>query len=81
MSGARVVVTGGAGFLGSHLADALIARGAQVVAIDNFVTGSKDNVAHLEDHPRFVLVEVYRTPQAPAEAIVNCKAPQKSRLT
>ncbi|GAA3229893.1 UDP-glucuronic acid decarboxylase family protein [Dactylosporangium siamense] len=55
--GHRVLLTGGAGFVGSHLADALIARGAQVVVVDNFVTGSKDNVAHLVDHPRFTLVE------------------------
>jgi dTDP-glucose 4,6-dehydratase len=55
--GHRILLTGGAGFVGSHLADALIARGVTVVAVDNFVTGSKDNVAHLVDHPRFTLVE------------------------
>jgi dTDP-glucose 4,6-dehydratase len=55
--GHRILVTGGAGFVASHLVDALIARGAEVVAVDNFVTGSKDNVAHLADHPRFALVE------------------------
>ncbi len=44
----RVLVTGGAGFIGSHLADALIARGDQVVALDNFSTGSKSNIAHLD---------------------------------
>ncbi len=44
---ARVVVTGGAGFLGSHLCDALLARGDEVVAIDNLLTGSVDNIAHL----------------------------------
>ncbi|MGX7677130.1 GDP-mannose 4,6-dehydratase [Plantactinospora sp. DSM 117369] len=53
----RVLVTGGAGFVPSHLVDALIARGCTVVAVDNFVTGSKENVAHLADHPRFTLVE------------------------
>ena len=53
----RILVTGGAGFVPSHLIDALIARGCTVVAVDNFVTGSKDNVAHLADHPRFSLVE------------------------
>src|SRR6266498_2576672 len=41
------VVTGGAGFLGSHLTDLLLARGHKVIAIDNLVTGSTDNVAHL----------------------------------
>ena len=55
--GHRVMVTGGAGFVGSHLVDALLARGATVVAVDNFVTGSKDNVAHLAEHPRFTLIE------------------------
>ena len=53
----RILVTGGAGFVPSHLVDALLARGATVVAIDNFVTGSKDNVAHLANEPRFALVE------------------------
>ncbi|MEE6258351.1 UDP-glucuronic acid decarboxylase family protein [Plantactinospora sonchi] len=53
----RVLVTGGAGFVPSHLVDALVARGCTVVAVDNFITGSKDNVAHLADHPRFTLVE------------------------
>ena len=55
--GHRILVTGGAGFVPSHLVDALIARGCTVVAVDNFVTGSKDNLAHLIDHPRFTLVE------------------------
>jgi dTDP-glucose 4,6-dehydratase len=50
---ARVVVTGGAGFLGSHLCAALLARGDDVVAIDNLVTGSLDNVAALRDDERF----------------------------
>ncbi|WFE95459.1 NAD-dependent epimerase/dehydratase family protein [Micromonospora sp. WMMD987] len=56
-SGHRVLVTGGAGFVPSHLVDALIGRGCTVVVLDNFVTGSKDNVAHLAEHPRFTLVE------------------------
>ncbi|MGH3659525.1 MAG: NAD-dependent epimerase/dehydratase family protein, partial [Micromonosporaceae bacterium] len=53
----RVLVTGGAGFVGSHLVDALIARGCDVVAVDNLITGWKDNVVHLSDNPRFTLVE------------------------
>ncbi len=64
--GHRILLTGGAGFVGSHLADALIARGAQVVVVDNFVTGSKDNVAHLLDHPRFTLVEADVSEPLPA---------------
>ena len=52
----RVVVTGGAGFLGSHLCDALIARGDEVLCVDNFYTGSKRNVGHLRDHAGFEIV-------------------------
>ena len=52
----RVVVTGGAGFLGSHLCTALVEHGCEVVALDNFVTGSPGNVAHLMHDPRFRLV-------------------------
>ena len=54
---ARVVLTGGAGFVGSHLFDALLARGDEVVAIDNFCTGRKANVAHLDGHDGFRLLE------------------------
>ena len=53
----RVVVTGGAGFLGSHLCDHLIARGDDVVCIDNFSTGTRSNVAHLREHQGFTLLE------------------------
>ncbi|MDQ1437012.1 MAG: dTDP-glucose 4,6-dehydratase [Acidimicrobiaceae bacterium] len=52
----RVVVTGGAGFLGSHLCERLLDRGDEVVAVDNLVTGSPDNVAHLFGRPGFSLV-------------------------
>ncbi|HEX5542277.1 MAG TPA: UDP-glucuronic acid decarboxylase family protein [Micromonospora sp.] len=55
--GHRILVTGGAGFVPSHLIDVLIDRGCTVVALDNFITGSKENLAHLADHPRFTLVE------------------------
>jgi dTDP-glucose 4,6-dehydratase len=56
-AGHRVLVSGGAGFVPSHVCDALIARGCEVVAVDNFVTGSRDNVAQLAAEPRFTLVE------------------------
>lgn len=56
-AGHRVLVSGGAGFVPSHVVDALLKRGCVVVAVDNFITGSKDNVAHLVDEPRFTLVE------------------------
>lgn len=52
----KVLVTGGAGFLGSHLIDRLIARGDDVVCVDNYFTGSKRNVQHLLGHPRFELI-------------------------
>ena len=52
----RILVTGGAGFLGSHLCDRLIARGDDVLCVDNFFTGSKENVAHLLRHPSFELM-------------------------
>jgi UDP-glucose 4-epimerase len=51
------LITGGAGFIGSHLADVLIARGDSVVALDDISTGSIDNIAHLVDHPNFSLRE------------------------
>jgi UDP-glucuronate decarboxylase len=52
----RVLVTGGAGFLGSHLCDRLIERGDEVLCVDNFYTGSKENIAHLLGNPRFELI-------------------------
>jgi UDP-glucuronate decarboxylase len=52
----RILVTGGAGFLGSHLCDRLITAGHDVVCLDNFFTGSKDNVLHLIGNPHFDLI-------------------------
>ena len=52
----RTLITGGAGFLGSHLCDRFIAEGHAVVCMDNFITGSPENVAHLVGHERFKLV-------------------------
>ena len=56
LSDSRVLVTGGAGFLGSHLCDRLVERGYDVLAVDNFYTGTKANVAHLIDKPMFELM-------------------------
>jgi dTDP-glucose 4,6-dehydratase len=72
-AGHRVLITGGAGFVGSHLADALLARGATVVAVDNFSTGGKENVAHLADHPRFTLVEADVTEPLPFVEAINSR--------
>jgi UDP-glucuronate decarboxylase len=52
----RVLVTGGAGFLGSHMCDLLLANGHEVIAVDNFYTGSKSNIAHLFDEKNFELI-------------------------
>jgi dTDP-glucose 4,6-dehydratase len=57
MSGRRALVTGGAGFLGSHLCDALLAEGWDVVVVDNLLTGRRANFAHLKNQPRFEFVE------------------------
>ena len=77
----RVVVAGGAGFLGSHLCDALVARGDTVVCLDDFSTGSRENVAHLLDHDRFTLVltnvsESVELPDAAqVDAVCNLASP------
>ena len=52
----RVLVTGGAGFLGSHFCDRLVADGCDVLCADNFFSGTKDNIAHLIGNPRFELL-------------------------
>ncbi|MGD1152035.1 MAG: UDP-glucuronic acid decarboxylase family protein [Syntrophales bacterium] len=52
----RILITGGAGFLGSHLCDKLVEQGNDVLCLDNFFTGSKDNIIHLLANPRFELI-------------------------
>ena len=59
------LVAGGAGFIGSHLVDALLARGARVVALDSLLTGRRDNLAHLSREPRFEFVEADITEPLP----------------
>ena len=54
----RILITGGAGFLGSHLVDRFIAEGHDVIAVDNFITGSPDNIAHLMGNPRFSFIQL-----------------------
>ncbi|MEM7223395.1 MAG: GDP-mannose 4,6-dehydratase, partial [Pseudomonadota bacterium] len=49
----RVLVTGGSGFLGSHLCQRLLAEGCEVISVDNYFTGAKANITELLDHPRF----------------------------
>jgi UDP-glucuronate decarboxylase len=52
----RILVTGGAGFLGSHLCERLVASGSDVLCVDNFFTGNKENIKHLLGHPHFELM-------------------------
>jgi len=56
LSRKRVLVTGGAGFLGSHLCERLLAEGHEVLAVDNYFTGRRDNIAHLLANPRFEIM-------------------------
>lgn len=55
---ANVLITGGAGFLGSHLCDRFIEEGDNVICLDNLITGSLDNIAHLFGHPRFQFIQM-----------------------
>ncbi len=69
----RVLITGGAGFVGSHLADALLARGDEVFAIDDLSTGSIDNISHLKAHPKFhYTIETVTNEPILAELIDRC---------
>ena len=72
-----VLVTGGAGFLGSHLCDRLIARGDDVICVDNFFTGLRRNVGHLLGHPRFELIrhDIVQPLYVEAERIFNLACP------
>ena len=57
ITGKKILITGGAGFIGSHLADAFLSCGNQVVALDNFSTGHRSNLLKASDHPNFTLIE------------------------
>ncbi len=70
-----VLVAGGAGFLGSHLCDALLAEGAEVLCLDSFLTGRRQNLRHLERDPRFTLIEADITdPLPPSLAKIHLDA-------
>ncbi len=62
----RHLLAGGGGFVGSHLTELFLARGDEVVVVDNFATGRRSNIAHLADHPRFSLIEHDIATQLPA---------------
>jgi UDP-glucose 4-epimerase len=69
----RVFITGGAGFIGSHLADAYIARGDEVFVLDDLSTGSIDNIQHLRHHPRFhYTIDSVHKPHVVAELVDQC---------
>ena len=75
----RAVITGGAGFLGSHLCDYFIEKGWDVLCLDNLVTGSEANIAHLIRHPRFRFIRQdvtrYIEVQGPVEAVLHFASP------
>jgi len=73
----KVLVTGGAGFLGSHLCDRLVERGDEVLCVDNFLTGSNDNIAQLDGNARFRLLrhDVTSPLQADVDDIFNLACP------
>ncbi|MGV0795815.1 UDP-glucuronate decarboxylase [Mycolicibacterium elephantis] len=75
----RAVITGGAGFVGSHLAERLLAHDIDVVCLDNFVTGSPENVAHLQEHDGFRLMKVdvsdYISIPGPVDYVLHFASP------
>jgi dTDP-glucose 4,6-dehydratase len=75
----RVIVTGGAGFLGSHLCDNLLGRGYEVLCLDNLLTGNTDNIAHLLGNPRFKFsrhnVTEYIFVEGPVHAVLHFASP------
>lgn len=77
MSRKTILVTGGAGFLGSHLCDRLIDMGEDVICVDNFFSGSKQNISHLIGHPRFELIrhDIVRPLFIEADQIYNLACP------
>lgn len=75
----RIFITGGAGFIGSHLCDYFLARGHHVLAMDNFITGSPDNIAHLKNEPRFEFIEQdvtkFISVPGPLDAVLHFASP------
>lgn len=67
----RILITGGAGFIGSHLAEALVTRGDSVIALDNLSTGRQENIAHLESNPRFQFVRESVTNETVMDKLVG----------
>jgi dTDP-glucose 4,6-dehydratase len=79
----RVLVTGGAGFLGSHLSDRLLSEGFSVLVMDNLITGTTDNIAHLIGNPDFLFVHHdvsnYTYVEGPLYAVLHFASPASPR--
>jgi dTDP-glucose 4,6-dehydratase len=79
----RILITGGAGFIGSHLCDFFAREGHEVVCMDNFITGSPANVAHLDGHPRFTFIRhnvtEYIDVPGPLDWVLNFASPASPR--
>ena len=73
----RILVTGGAGFIGSHLVENLLGQGHEVLALDNYFTGSKENLLHLRDHPKLEIIrhDVVNPLMVEVEQIYNLACP------
>ncbi len=75
----RILITGAAGFLGSHLCDRLLSDGHEVIGLDNFITGSRDNIAHLMGNERFIFyrhdVSNYIFVPGPIDAVLHFASP------
>src|SRR5580704_14047013 len=75
----RAVITGGAGFLGSHLSDLMLEKGWEVLCLDNLVTGSDSNISHLLPHPKFRFIRQdvarYIEVAGPVDAVLNFASP------
>ena len=76
---ARIVITGGAGFIGSHICERFLAEGDEVICMDNFLTGSPDNIAHLLGNSKFTFIEqnvtTYLYVKGPVDAILHFASP------
>jgi dTDP-glucose 4,6-dehydratase len=79
----RVLVTGAAGFIGSHLCESLLARDCEVVGVDNFITGSRENLGPVERHPRFSFIQQdvtgYIRVEGPLDWILHFASPASPR--